>query len=78
VERKGERLLAHIRESLWHLETWLVDGDSVRRAGERDEMTWDEFENQRSQGVRYAIFKRNYGTKSDGNPETPPYYERIE
>jgi len=41
-------------------------------------MTWDEFENQRSQGVRYAIFKRNYGTKSDGNPETPPYYERIE
>lgn|GEM_PF-5503466 len=71
-------MLAYIRESLWHLETWLVDGDSVRRAGEKEGMSWEKFETQRSKNVCYAIYKRNYGTMSDGNPETPRYYERIE
>jgi len=52
-------VLAYIRESLWHLETWLVDGDSVRRAGEKEGMSWEKFETQRSKNVCYAIYKRN-------------------
>ena len=71
-------MLQYVREHLWHLETWLVDGDDVRRVGTREVLTREAFEKQKSRQVSYAVFKQNHGTYSDGKGDTPPAYERIE
>ena len=65
------------REHLWYLETWLQEGDLIRRAGSGQSISKEAFEEQRRQTVSYAIFEHLTGTYSDGRGGLPAY-KRIE
>lgn len=63
---------------LLHVETWLREGELMRRAGSRQSIPLDEFEAQRKPGTKYIIIERVPGTYSDGKGASRPAYERVE
>jgi len=66
------------REPGLHVETWLREGEMMRRIASKERMTIEAFEEQRKPDVEYVILRRMHGTYSDGKGASRPAFERIE
>ena len=60
-----------------HVETWLREGEMMRRIASKERMTVEAFEEQRKLDVEYVILRRVRGTYSDGKGASRPAYERM-
>ncbi len=58
--------MAHEFESLWRTETWLQEGDQLRRPMSSKKLTPEEFEEQKEANVDYTVYKLFERTYSDG------------
>lgn len=58
--------MARESESLWRTETWLQEGDQLRRPMSGKKLTLEEFEEQKEANVEYIVYKLFERTYSDG------------
>ena len=59
-----------------HIQTWMREGDTMRRVGAKESLSLEDFEEQRRTDVEYVILERSTGTMSGATPK--PAYTRVD
>ena len=60
----------------WPVETWLEYGNMMHRAGGRNTLSMEAFDEQRRPNVEYVIYERIEATYSDGKGGRP-VWQRV-
>jgi hypothetical protein len=68
--RKGEAMTEGYGAT-WRVETWLLDQGKLHRARSNDELTYEEFEEQRDPQVAYVVYRRQRGSYSNSSGGRP-------
>ena len=75
-KRTGRKAGKARKRTKLHVQTWLREGETMRRVGSRDSVSIEAFEDQRRPDVEYVILERTAGVRSGS--DTRPAYARVE